>query len=186
MKDKFPLYNKIETNLISLEELQDLFIEGLNLNRLDNIIIQLDVKLSLVDFCYQLSKKNRLDSTEAYVVKNSLLPNHKVIVKSVLSLVNRMHQDLRQKSTIYGFCKCILNYIRWCTEEGFPQTPDQAKLSFINYLQYLRNEMALYDKSKKFGISSFQARARQRSSLLFLEEVFIESCDKVFLKVEFN
>ncbi|MEI8644073.1 hypothetical protein P4S56_07815 [Pseudoalteromonas sp. Hal056] len=57
MKDKFPLYNKIETNLISLEELQDLFIEGLNLNRLDNIIIQLDVKLSLVDFCYQLSKK---------------------------------------------------------------------------------------------------------------------------------
>ncbi|MGJ8486272.1 hypothetical protein ACSFVZ_19865 [Pseudoalteromonas sp. SYSU M81236] len=187
MKEDAPLYSytKLKTNLISLEELQNLFNQDSHLdklNRLDNIIIQLDVKLSLVDFCYQLSKKNRLDSTEAYVVDNSLLSNHKVIVKSVLSLVNRMHQDLKQKSTIYYQCRYILNYIRWCIKESFPETPNQAKLSFINYLHYLRNEIALYDKAKKLGISSLQARARQNSSLLFLEEVFSESCDKVFFE----
>lgn len=187
MKEDVPLfiYTRLETNLISLEELNELFIEDLQLNklnRLDNIIIQLDVKLSLVDFCYQLSKKNRLDSTEAYVVDKSLLLNHKVIVKSVLSIVNRMHQDLKQKSTIYDCCKYILSYIRWSIKEGFPKTPDQAKLSFSNYLHYLRNEMALYDKPKKLGISSLHARARQKSSLLFLAEMFNESCDKVFFE----
>lgn len=175
-------YVKIETNLISLNKLQELLINDEEIEKFDNIIIQLDIKLSLVDFCYPISKKHRLDSTKAYVVKSSLLENHEKIIKSVLSLINFMHQDLRKNSTIYACCKNILKYIRWSLAEGFPQTLDQAKHSFIEYLNYLRNEMALFDKSKNLGISSFNARAKQNNILLFFSELFKQQCDKSFFE----
>ena len=177
-------YTKLKVNLLTPKQLLDVYYEkgdfSSSLSRLDNIVIQLHVKTSLVDICYAEYKKNRLDSTDVYVVKKSLNPNYKVIVTAVLNVIVNLHQDGKVDVTVYYCFRNISHFLGWLSKHKFPSTLEDAKTLLINYIYDLRCNMRQYDKLKKKGMSSISARKHQNLAIQFLMELFNKERDSSY------